>query len=75
MADDQEKPIPPEYSKGEQQSPHWSFSFVDLTRIEAGEHIVPAKISGDLACEFAELHMISNDLSFALECLSHPLIF
>lgn len=69
MADDQEKPIPPEFSKGEQQSPHWSFNFVDLTRIEAGEHIVPAKISGNLAYEFAELHMISNDLSFVLECL------
>jgi hypothetical protein len=67
-ANEKDAGVPAEFSKGEHSSPHWEFGFVDLTRIEAGEHIVPAKINSALATEFAELHMIVNDFSFSLDC-------
>lgn len=57
-------------SQTERSSQNWTYRFVDLRRIEAGEIIAPAILRGDLAREFADLHMVSNDLSFALECLT-----
>lgn len=56
-------------SKGEKHSPHWTYQFVDLTQIEAGQLIVPAKIDSEAGREFAALQLIRTDLSFALECL------
>jgi hypothetical protein len=55
-------------SKGEMHKPQLTWRFLDLTPIEAGEHIVPAKLDGELAAAFADLHMIANDLSFAIDC-------
>lgn len=69
MTNDKDEALPPEFSKAERQSPGWQFRFLDTTTINAGEMIVPAKLSGDLAREFAELHMIGADFSFALDCL------
>lgn len=59
----------PDFSKGEKHSPHWTYSFIDLSRIEAGEYIVPAKIDSEAGREFAAMQLALNDLSFALECL------
>jgi hypothetical protein len=56
-------------SKGEKLSPHWTYNFFDLPRIEAGEYIVPAKIDSVAGREFAALQLVHNDISFALECL------
>jgi hypothetical protein len=58
-----------DFSMGEKQSPRWTYQFVDLTRIEAGEHIVPAKIDSQAGREYAALQSVLEDLSFALECL------
>jgi hypothetical protein len=69
MTSDKDKALPPEFSKAEHLSPQWQFQFLDTKPIDAGEMIVPAKLSGDLAREFAELHMIRTDFSFALDCL------
>jgi hypothetical protein len=69
MTNDKDEALPLEFSKAEHRSPQWQFQFFDTTTIEAGEMIVPAKLSGDLAREFAELHMIGADFSFALDCL------
>jgi hypothetical protein len=70
MADEQAERIPPEFCKGERHTPKWSFCFMDSTRIEAGENIIPAILQSNLGREFADLHMIANDFSFALECLT-----
>jgi hypothetical protein len=70
MTNDKDEALPTEFSKAEHQSPQWQFQFLDTTTIDAGEMIVPAKLSGDLAREFAEWHMIGEDLSFALDCLT-----
>jgi hypothetical protein len=58
---------PAEIFKGEHFSPQWAFSFLDTTRIEKGELIVPVKLESELATQFSELHMIVNDLSFSLD--------
>jgi hypothetical protein len=71
VSDDQE-PEPaanPEPSKSEKFEIIWTPTFVDKTTIEAGEMIVPSKISGPLADEYADLHMIAGDFAFALEAL------
>lgn len=57
-----------DFSKGEKQSPNWTYQFVDLTRIEAGELIAPAKIDSEAGRKYAALQLILADLSFALEC-------
>jgi hypothetical protein len=69
MSNDKDKALPPEFSKAEHQAPQWQFQFLDTTTINAGEMIVPARLTGDLAREFAEWHMIDADFSFALDCL------
>lgn len=69
MRNEKHKQLPPEFSQSEHQNPRWTFRFVGITSVEAGEMIAPAILEGDLASEFADLHMIANDLSFALECL------
>jgi len=53
---------------GEQVNPSWSYQFVDLSRIEAGELIAPGKIDSELGKEYAALSMIRNDLKFSSEC-------
>lgn len=55
-------------TEGEKYKPQLTFCFLDTTTIQAGEHIVPAKLEGELAKEFADLHMIENDFAFALDC-------
>jgi hypothetical protein len=55
---------------GERVSPHWTYQFIDLSRIEAGELIVPGKIDSDEGREFAALNLIQSDLRFSLECFS-----
>lgn len=68
MANAKDKGISSEFTKGEHQSPQWIYRFIDATKIEAGEHIVPAALAENAGHEFAELHMISDDFSFALDC-------
>jgi hypothetical protein len=48
--------------------PQVTWRFLDLTPLKAGERIVPAKLDGELSTEFSDLHMIANDLSFAIDC-------
>lgn len=69
MTNEKDKQLPPKFSQSEHQNPQWTFRFVDPARVEAGEMIAPAILQGNLASEFADLHMVANDLSFALECL------
>jgi hypothetical protein len=56
-------------SQGEFLAPEWSFKWINPSRIEAGEMMVPAQLNTDLAREFAALHLVIDDLSFALDCL------
>jgi hypothetical protein len=70
MSNDKNKALPPEFAKAEHRAPQWQFQFLDTTTIEAGEMIVPAKLTGKLAREFAEWHLIGADFSFALDCLN-----
>ena len=69
MTNEKDKQLPPEFSQSERFSQGWTFRLIDPPA-EAGEtgH-APAILRGDLAREFADLHMVANDLSFALECL------
>ena len=55
---------------GERVNPHWTYQFIDLSRIEAGELIVPGKIDSDEGRKFAALNLIQSDLRFSLECFS-----
>jgi hypothetical protein len=64
MADD-----PDPLHKAEKVAPSWSFQFSDLTTVEAGQFMVAGKLDSALAREFAALHMIKNDLEFALSAL------
>ena len=48
--------------------PQVIWRFLDLTELKAGERIVPVKLDGELATKFSDLHMIANDLSFAIGC-------
>src|SRR5258707_9755965 len=53
---------------GEQFNPTWSYQFLDLSRIEAGEFTAPGRIDSELGQEYAALSMIRSDLKFAGEC-------
>lgn len=55
--------------KGEAISPECSFTWINPGPIEAGEYIVPVKLSSAAARTFAALHLILGDLEFAEECL------
>jgi hypothetical protein len=46
-----------------------SFTFINPGPIEAGESIIPAKLSSAAARMFAAQHLILEDLTFAEECL------
>ena len=67
MSDDKdqetEEPQPQAITKGEKQSPRWTYTFLDTTQIEAGEFILPSKASGPLAEEYADLHTIVGKVS------------
>jgi hypothetical protein len=65
MTDDQNKS-----AKGEFLHPGWSFAFMDLTRIEAGERIVPARFVSENGRRFAARQLIQGDLAFAQNCLT-----
>jgi hypothetical protein len=69
MTNEKDKQLTPDFSQSEHQNPQWTFRLIGITSIEAGEMIAPAILEGNLASEFTDLHMIANDLSFALECL------
>jgi hypothetical protein len=53
----------------ERSAPQITFTWIDPGPIEAGEHIRPAKLNGELARKFAALHLIIDDLAFALDCM------
>jgi hypothetical protein len=55
--------------QGESFSTEFSFTWINPGPIEAGESIVPAKLSSPAARTFAALHLILGDLVFAEECL------
>jgi len=55
---------------GELLAPQWSYKFLDCSQIDAGEMIAPAHLDSELACRFAALHLVFDDLSFALDCLT-----
>jgi hypothetical protein len=55
--------------EGQVFHPSWSYRFIDTDRIEAGQLIFPIEIKGKKGEEFAALHLILNDLEFALNCL------
>lgn len=57
-----------DFSKGEKQSPSWTYQFFDLIYVEAGSSIVPAKIDSHASREFVAIQLTRKDLSFALEC-------
>lgn len=57
------------HNQGEAISSGLSFTWINPGPIEAGEHIVPAKLSSDTARTFAALHLIMGDLTFAIDCL------
>ena len=54
---------------GESFESVWSFTWINPGPIEAGESIVPARLSSAAARTFAALHLILEDLEFAEECL------
>jgi hypothetical protein len=56
-------------TQGELFSTECSFTWINPGPIEAGESIVPAKLSSATARAFAALHLILGDLEFAEECL------
>lgn len=56
-------------TQGERFPTECSFTWINPSRIEAGESIVPAKLSSSAARTFAALHLILGDLEFAEECL------
>jgi hypothetical protein len=60
----------PEVGTGERVSPNWTYQFIDLARIEAGEFIVPGKIDSKEGREVAALMLIQSDLRFSLDCFS-----
>jgi hypothetical protein len=49
--------------------PSWSFQFCDLTPIDAGQFMAPGKLDTALGRKFAALHMVKNDLAFAIGTL------
>lgn len=55
-------------TQGEAISPVISFTWINPSPIEAGESIVPAKLSSVAARAFAAMHLILEDLMFAEEC-------
>jgi hypothetical protein len=57
-------------TEGESLSPHWSFKWINPSRIEAGEAIAPARLSTPRAHEFAALNLVSEDLAFAHDCFT-----
>ena len=59
-------------TQGEAFSTEWSFTWIKPGPIEAGESIVPAKLSSAAVRTFAALHLILGDLEFAEECLKVP---
>ncbi len=69
MTNEKDKQLLPDFSQSERSNQQWTFRLIDPRRVEAGEIIAPAILRGNLAREFADLHMVANDLSFALECL------
>jgi hypothetical protein len=54
---------------GEAFSAECSFTWINPGPIEAGESIVPVKLTSDAARTFAAMHLILGDLEFAEECL------
>jgi len=56
-------------TQGEAFSAECSFTWINPVSIEAGEFIVPARLSSAAARKFAALHLILGDLEFAEECL------
>lgn len=56
-------------TQGEKFSPECTFTWINPGPIEAGESILPVKLSSGSARVFAALHLILADLEFAEECL------
>jgi hypothetical protein len=56
-------------TRGEAFSLECSFTRINPGPIEAGESIIPAKLTSDAARRFAAMHLILEDLEFAEECL------
>jgi hypothetical protein len=56
-------------TQGELFSAECSFTWISPGPIEAGESIIPAKLTSVAARTFAALHLILGDLEFAEECL------
>ncbi|MGO7367094.1 hypothetical protein [Rhizobium leguminosarum] len=51
--------------------PSWTFEFIDIDRIEAKSRIVPIDVHAcPSAQEFGDLHLIVEDLEFALQCFT-----
>jgi hypothetical protein len=69
MTNEKDKQLPPEFSQSERFSQGWTFRLIDPPAEAGKTGHAPAILRGDLAREFADLHMVANDLSFALECL------
>jgi hypothetical protein len=55
---------------GEIVAPEWSFRWIVEGQVDAGTMIAPAKLNSELARRFADLHLVIDDLSFALDCLT-----
>lgn len=54
---------------GESFESLWSFTCINPGPVEAGESIVPARLSSAAARTFEALHLILEDLEFAEECI------
>ena len=52
---------------GESVRIDWTYTWIDPKRIEAGELLAPVKLSSELAGKFAAMHLVLEDLNFALE--------
>jgi hypothetical protein len=65
------EPSTPDLEKqGESFSPELTFTWINAGPIEAGELMVPAKLSSPDARAFAALHLVLRDLAFATDCLT-----
>lgn len=56
--------------EGESLAPEMTFTWINPSRIEAGEFIAPARLSSPQAQSFAAMHLIHRDLTFARDCLA-----
>jgi hypothetical protein len=67
---DETEELKSSFEQGELCQLLFSFTWINPSRIEAGEFIMPAKLSSEAARKFAALHLILDDMRFAEECLN-----